>query len=133
MISLNIGLVKKSVQFFFCKIKDTFFIFTNHSIDLDILKISALSHYWLLVDRARGAVKHLPVHQTAHSKELVGHNDNSAKKLCKPLLTCSIGHSTFSIHCTNLFLCVFGCVFTFLKITTHNTPKMMLIFFHLQY
>ena len=29
----------------------------------------------------------------------------SSTKLQKPLLTCSISHSTFSIHCTNLFLC----------------------------
>ena len=43
-------------------------------------------------------------------------------KLRKPLLTCSISHSTFSIHCTNLFLC-FSCVFTFLEIIKHNMPK----------
>ena len=28
----------------------------------------------------------------------------------------------FSIHCTNLLLC-FSCIFTFLKIIKHNTPK----------
>ena len=36
-------------------------------------------------------------------------------------------HSTFSIHCTNLFL-HFSCVFTFLEIIKHNMPKMLLFF-----
>ena len=41
-ISLEyIGLVKKS---FFRKIKDTFLIFTNNFIDLDILSMLAISH-----------------------------------------------------------------------------------------
>ena len=30
----------------------------------------------------------------------------SSTKLCKPLLTPSISHRTFFIHCTNLFVCV---------------------------
>ena len=37
----------------------------------------------------------------------------SGTKLLKPLLTCSISHSTFSIHCTNIFLS-FSYIFTFL-------------------
>ena len=56
----------------------------------------------------------------------------SSTKLHKPPLTHSISHSTFSIYCTNLFL-HFSCVFTFLEITKHNMPKMLLFFFHLQY
>ena len=40
---------------FFCKIKDTFFIFTNN-FDLDILSMSAISHYWLLVGRGLGVL-----------------------------------------------------------------------------
>ena len=31
--------------YFFHKIKDTFFIFTNNFIDLDVLSISAISRY----------------------------------------------------------------------------------------
>ena len=31
---------------------------------------------------------------------------NLSMTLHKPLLTCSISHSTFSIHCTDLFLCL---------------------------
>ena len=46
-------------------------------------------------------------------------------KLLKPLLTRSISPSTFSIHCTNLFL-RFSYVFTFLEIIKHNMPKMLL-------
>ena len=46
-------------------------------------------------------------------------------KLCKPLLTYSISHSTFSIHYTNLFL-RFSCIFTFLEVIKHKMPKMLL-------
>ena len=56
----------------------------------------------------------------------------SRMKLRKPLLTCLIVHRTFSIHCTNLFLC-FSCIFAFLKIIRHNMLKMLRIFFQLQY
>ena len=44
----------KSPLFFFCKIKDTFFIFTNDFIGLDSLSMSAFSRYWLLVGRGQG-------------------------------------------------------------------------------
>ena len=49
----------------------------------------------------------------------------SSTKLHKPLLTRSNTHSTFSIHCTNLFL-RFSCVFTSLGIIKRNKPKMLL-------
>ena len=42
--------VGKKVRYvFFRKIKDTFFIFTNNFIDFNILGMSAISRYWLLV------------------------------------------------------------------------------------
>ena len=41
----------------------------------------------------------------------------------KPLLTRSVGHSTFSIHCMNLFFVCFSCIFTFLEIIKHNMAK----------
>ena len=44
----------KSLLYFFCNLKDPFFIFTNTFIDLDILSMSAISHYWLLVSRGQG-------------------------------------------------------------------------------
>ena len=53
---------------------------------------------------------------------------NLQDKIHKPLLTRSISHSTFSIHCTNLFL-HFSCVFTFLEIIK---LEMLPTFFHPQ-
>ena len=44
----------KSPFSFFSKIKETFFIFTNNFVDLDILSMSAISCYWLLVPRGQG-------------------------------------------------------------------------------
>ena len=41
----------KSLLSFFCKIRDTLFIFTNNCIDLDILSMLAISCYLLLVGR----------------------------------------------------------------------------------
>ena len=76
---------------FFCKIKDVFFIFINNCIDLDILSMSAISHYigfWRI--EAGGAALHLPMCKTAHSKELFGQNVNSTEKLGKPFLTQSV-------------------------------------------
>ena len=51
----------------------------------------------------------------------------STMKLQKPLLTRLINHSTFSIHCTNIFL-HFGCVFTFPAIIKHNGWKRCFFF-----
>ena len=53
--------VGQKVHYVF-SIKDTFFTFTNTFIDLDILSMSAISCYWLLVGRDWGAAKHLPMH-----------------------------------------------------------------------
>ena len=49
----------KSPLSFFCTI-NTFFIFTNNFIDLDILTMSALSCYWLLVRRGQGCCQTSP-------------------------------------------------------------------------
>ena len=51
----------------------------------------------------------------------------SSTKLRKPLWTGLISYSTFSTHCTNLFLW-FSCVFTFLEIIKHNMPKILFSF-----
>ena len=58
----------------------------------------------------------------------------SSTRLHKPLLTRSISHSTFSTHCTNLFLHFSG-IFTFLKIIKHNAetyflPSLILKWLH---
>ena len=50
---LILGWPKNTLSFFH-KIKDTFSIFTNNFIDLDILSLSALSRYWLLLGRGQG-------------------------------------------------------------------------------
>ena len=105
----------KSLFSLFHKVKDTFFIFTNTFIVLHILSmlaILAIGSEWL---EARGAAKHLQCIRQPHSKEIFGRNVNSTKKLHKPLLIRSVSHSTFSIHCTSLFV-LFSCVFTFLKV-----------------
>ena len=50
--------------------KGTLFIFNHDFIDLDILSMSALSCYWLLVGRGQGAAKHLPMHKTAPQQRI---------------------------------------------------------------
>ena len=95
----------KSLFSFSRKIKDTVFIFTNYFIDLDILTMLTFSCYWLLVGRGQGCCW-TPCIRQPHSKELFGQYVYSTKKLCKPLLTRSISHSTFSIQCTNFFISV---------------------------
>ena len=45
---------QKSPFSFFHKIKYTFFIFTKNFIDLDILSVSAISRYWILVGGGQG-------------------------------------------------------------------------------
>ena len=56
---------------FFCKIKDTVFIFTSNFTDLDILSMSATSHYWLLVGRGQGASQHSPVRKSAPQQRMI--------------------------------------------------------------
>ena len=57
---------------FFREIKNTLFTFTDHFINLDILSMLPICHYWLLVGRGQGAANHLPVREAARSKELFG-------------------------------------------------------------
>ena len=64
LLSLVLGWPKSPFGFF-CKIKDTFFIFINNFTDLDILGMLATSCYWLLVGGGQGAAKYLPMHKTA--------------------------------------------------------------------
>ena len=49
-------------------------------------------------------------------------------KLCKPLLMRSVSHSTFSIHCTNLFL-RFSCIFAFLEVSVIKYNMLKLVLF----
>ena len=91
-------------------IKDTFFIFTSNLINLDIQRMSSISHYWCLVGRGQKLPNIFQCKTQPHSKDLFGQNVNSTVKLHEPLLTRSISHSSFSIHCTHLFLC-FSCFY----------------------
>ena len=52
-ISSFIGWPESPFSFFY-QINDTFFIFSNNFTDLDILSMSAVSRYWLLVGRGQG-------------------------------------------------------------------------------
>ena len=91
---------------FFCKMKGTFFIFTNKLHWFGYFEyVDWLSCYWLLESRSRGAAKHLPVCKAAPDWRIFGQNVSCIKKLHKPLLTLSITYNTFSIHYTK-FLCV---------------------------
>ena len=61
----------KSPFSFFHRTKDMFFIFTNNFNDLDVLSMSAISRYRLLVGRGPGAAEHLPMHETAPQQRII--------------------------------------------------------------
>ena len=117
---------------FFYKIKDTFFIFTNNFVDLDILSMSPLSPTWHNIDCSQLVYQFdcYNCYWCIWSWSIV-QKEISITKLNIPPLTHLINHSTFSVYCTHLFL-HFSCIFTFLEMKKHNMTKMH-IFFHLQY
>ena len=113
---------------FFCKINNTFFIFTNNFIDLGILSMSPVSHYWLLVGRGQGVAKHLPMPKTAPI----------AKNKMSILLRNFTKHfwdfqsvTTPSPYTEHIFSFVFQLHFYLLEIIKHNMLKMLYIFCHL--
>ena len=120
---------------FFRKIKDTFFIFTNNFIDLDILSMS-LSSAWCnaYFSQLMSQFDHYQLQLVYPTVEQI-QREISSTKLLKPLLTHSVSHSPFSILCTNLFFFFlhFSCIFSFLEIIRHNMLNMLRISFHLQY
>ena len=87
--------------------------------------MSAVSLYWLLVDRGQDAAKHLPMHKTASQQRIIWPKCQLYQETLQTTFDMldHASHSTFSIHCTNLFLC-FSWVFTFVEIVKHNMPKM---------
>ena len=124
----------KSLFRFFCKIKDTFFTFTNNFIDSDILSMVAISHvveHWLF------SMSQFDHYQfliwSTRPWSIIQWEISGSTKLRKPLLTRSTSHSAFSIHCKNLFSFFFVCIFTFLELIQHNMLESLQIFFHLQY
>ena len=119
---------------FFCTLRETFFIFTNNFIDLDILSMSAISCYWLLVCRGQG------YNQTSSNPK-----DSSTAKcyLAKMSIVWETSQTTFDMFNQSQHLLYtlhksfivlhFSCVFTFLAIIKQNTPKKLSILFHLWY
>ena len=112
---------------FFCKIKDTFFIVTNNFIDLDILSMS-LSLVWYNVDCS----------QCVH---LIAINFNWSprrwgivqREISSTATFDTVSQSQHLLHTQHKSFFALHCVFTFLDIIKHNMPKMLCIFFHLQY
>ena len=119
---------------FFCKIKDTFFLFSPITLLIWTFWVCWLSpiigFQWV---EARGAAKHLPMHKRASPTA----KNYLAKMSIVPVLqTCfdtfiQSQHLLRTLH-KSFFVC-FNYAFTFLKIIKHNTLKMLRIFFHVQY
>ena len=98
--------------------KDTFSFFTNNFIDLDILSMW-LSPAWCSLDCSQfmsqfDHYQRQPVSPTLNLKSIIQW-EISSPKFHQPLLTHRIGHSTFSTHCMNLFLC-----FSYFYLSSNN-------------
>ena len=123
----------KSLHGFFHKIKDMFFSFSPMTLLIWIFWVCQLSPAWYNVDFSQLILDLMAINfnQSTQPWSIIQWESSSTKR-CKPLLTHSISHSPFFIHCTNLFMC-FSCIFSFLNIIKQNMLKMLHIFFHLQY
>ena len=133
--SWMLGWPKSPFRFFFHKIKNTFFIFANKFIDLDILGMSAIPCYWLLV--GRGQRKMLIIFQCIRQpmaknylakisivpRNFANHFWHIQSITASSPYTVQIFY--FFLHCS--------CIFTFLEIIKHTMRKILHIFFCLQY
>ena len=97
----------KSLFSFFCKV-DTFFSFSPITLLIWIFWVCQISPTWYNIDCSQLMSRFDP-----YQLQLVFlwpwsiiQRELSSTKLCKPLLTYSISHSTFSTHCSNPF-CMF--------------------------
>ena len=116
---------------FFHKI-DTFFVFTNNFIDIDISSMSAISqvveHWFFSINVS---IWSLPT-----STALRDCGTSSSQKSSAQNFTNHFWHirsvTAPSLYTAQIFFLRLCCVFTFLEIIKHNTLKMF-IFFHLQY
>ena len=113
----------KCLYGFFHKIKDTFFIFTNNFIDLDILSTGAISHVKLHCSQL---MSQLDCYQLQLVYLTIEHHPerNLQQKLPKPLVTssvtwnnCEISHvqTALSPYTAQISFCI-SVVFTFLEI-----------------
>ena len=93
------GWPKRSVSFF-CKIKDTVFVFTNNFIDLDILSTLALVWYNIDCSQLMSWFDHCQLQLVYRTVE---HHPvrNLQHEISQNTFTHSISHSTFSTHCTS--------------------------------
>ena len=128
---VTVRLVKKSGWLFLWN--TTYFSFSPTTLLMWIFWVCWLSPLWYNVDCSQ-LMSWFDCYQLHWSTQPWSsiQQEISSTKLCKPLLTHSISHSTFSIHCISLFL-HFSYVFSFLEIIKHNMPKMLCIFSYLQY
>ena len=109
----------KSPFSFFHKMKDTFFIFTNNCIDLDILNISALSRYWLLVGGGQGCCKTPSnLQDSPTAKNYLATMSIVPRNFAKTFLTHSISHS-ISSNTAQIFFWISVVFLPFLKLSTY--------------
>ena len=112
----------KSLFSFFRKRKDRFSCSPIMGLILDVLRMSSVSHYWHLVGRGQGAANYLPMHETAPQQRIIWPKHHPYQETSQ---------TTFDTF--NLSQVYFSCIFTFLEIIKDNMPKILHIFFHLQY
>ena len=124
------GLAEESMDFFH-KIKDIFFLFSPITLLTWIVWVYQLSPAWYNVDCSQlmSCFDHYQ-RQVVYLIDCIVQREISNTKLHKPLLTHSISHSTFSIHCSNRFCILVA--FYLLEIIKHML-EMLHTFFHLQY
>ena len=94
--------------------------------------MSALSRYWLLVGKARGAAQYLPMHKTAPQQRTIGPKCQQYQETSQTTFD-TFDQSQRPLHTLHKPVFVLQLHFTFLEIIKHATPKMSHTFFHLQY
>ena len=98
----------------------TDFSFSRITLLIWIFRVCQLSPMWYNIDCSQ-LMSRFHCYQLQHGPV------RNLQQLPKSLLTCLISHSSFSLHCTNLFS-HFSCVFTFLEIIKHNILKNVVYF-----
>ena len=128
----SIGLAQSPFSIFL-KIKDAFFVFTNNFIVLNILRMSTI---FLVVEHWLFSIN-VSIWLLSTSTGLPDHGASSSEK--SPAWNFTNCFDTFSqsqhlLHTLHeSFFWCFSCIFTFLDVIKHNTPKMLHIIFHHQY
>ena len=121
--NIIIGLAKNPFSFLF-KIKDTLFIFTNNLIELDSLGMSAVSRVVQRVDCFQFLSRFDHYQLQLVSLTMEHHLARNLQHKTSQNTFDTFSHSTFSTHCTNLFM-RFSCIFTFLEIISVNAENVV--------